>query len=405
MTRQFRWYLGGHAAWFTSLGIQMIAFPWLVAVVLGEPAQRVGIAQMAVMAPAMLFMLYGGAVADRADCRRLLLRYQAMATLPPLALAGCIMAGALGYSVLIAYGLAMGTLTAFVMPTRDTLLSRVVIHGRARAIAITSAAQFIFQLIGIGATGFAGRIGASALLVTQAVILGLGAWSVSRLAPAPPTATHREGESTLAAMQDGLRAVRRSDRLFPVVVSMLAVGIFYGGAFSVVLPLMVRDVFGGSSGEMALVNTAFWVGTIASTLLQIRQGALQRPGRAVLLGLAWGSIVLLAMAVPSPLWVFALVCVVWGAGAGVVLTQGRTIVQLETPESHRARALAIFQLGFTGGSPIGALGMGYLVANVGPRAALVYPAAAMIVVLAILFLRSGLWGHTARPSLSHSPRS
>jgi hypothetical protein len=65
--RPFRWYLGGHAAWFTSFGIQMILFPWLVAVVLQESAQRVGIAQMAVMAPAIVFMLYGGAVADRAD--------------------------------------------------------------------------------------------------------------------------------------------------------------------------------------------------------------------------------------------------------------------------------------------------------------------------------------------------
>src|SRR5215510_9017692 len=154
MTRQFRWYLGGHAAWFTSLGIQMIAFPWLVAIVLGEPAQRVGIAQMAVMAPAMLFMLYGGAVADRADCRRLLLRYQAMATLPPLALAGFITAGALGYSVLIAYGLAMGTLTAFVLPTRYTLRSRLLNLGRERPIAIALAAQFIYQFSGIGPASF-----------------------------------------------------------------------------------------------------------------------------------------------------------------------------------------------------------------------------------------------------------
>jgi hypothetical protein len=91
-------------------------------------------------------------------------------------------------------------------------------------------------------------------------------------------------------------------------------------------------------------------------------------------------------------------------GAGVALTQGRTIVQLETPESHRARTLAIFQLGFTGGSPIGAVGMGYLAALVGPRAAVIYPAAAMLVVLAFLFVRSGLWGHASRPSLSSAAR-
>jgi MFS family permease len=378
----------------------MIVFPWLVAVVLKEPAQRVGIAQMAVMAPALLFMLFGGTVADRADCRRLLLRYQLLATLPPLALAGVIATGALGYYALLVYGLAMGTLTAFVVPARDTLLTRIVRHGRERAVAITSAGQFICQLVGIVVAGFAGRIGALTLLVGQAVILVFGAFAVSRLAPAPPAAAHRHDESRLAAMRDGLRAVRRSDRLFPVVVSMLSVGIFYGGAFAVILPLMVRDVFGGGSGELALVNTCFWGGTIASTVLQIRLGALRRPGRAVLLSLAGGGIVLAGMSVPGPLWVFALICLVWGVGAGVVLTQGRTIVQLETPESHRARTLAIFQLGFTGGSPIGAVGMGYLAAQVGPRAAVVYPAAAMLVVLAFLFVRSGLWGHAARPSVS-----
>src|SRR5262249_61763470 len=95
----------------------MIAFPWLVAIVLGEPAQRVGIAQMAVMAPAMLFMLYGGAVADRADCRRLLLRYQAMATLPPLALAGFITAGGPGDSPFFTYAPAPGPPTPFVVAT------------------------------------------------------------------------------------------------------------------------------------------------------------------------------------------------------------------------------------------------------------------------------------------------
>lgn len=398
-TPQFRWYLGGLAAWYTSFGIQMIMFPWLVAVVLREPAQRVGIAQMAVMAPAMLFMLYGGTVADRADCRRLLFRYQLLAMLPPLALVGVMAGGGLGYHVMLAYGLAVGTFTAFVVPARDALLSRVVRQGRARAIAITSAAQFLFQLVGIVVAGFAGRLGANALLVGQAVILALGAYAVSRLAPAPPAAAHRHDESPLAAMQDGLRAVRRSDRLFPVVVAMLSVGVFYGGAFAVILPLMVRDVFDGGSGELALVNTCFWGGTIASTLLQIRVGALRRPGRAVLLSLAWGAIGLVAMSVPGPLFAFALICLGWGVGAGVVLTQGRTIVQLETPESHRARALAIFQLGFTGGAPIGALGMGYLAAHVGPRVAVIYPAAAMLVVLALLYLRSGLWRHVARSSM------
>jgi MFS family permease len=394
---QFRWYLGGAATWFTSFGMQSILFPWLVAVVLREPAQRVGIAQMAMMAPAIAFMLLGGAVADRADCRLLLLRYHLLAALPPLALASAVLAGASGYPGLLGYGIAMGTLSAFMTPARDALLSRVVRRGRERAIAVTSAGQFICQLAGIVVAGWAGRIGALALLMGQAVILVAGALAFSRLAPAPPAAAQRHDESRLGAMRDGLREVARSERIFPVIVAMLAVGVFYGGTFSVIMPLIVRDVYGGGSGGLAVVNTCFWAGTIASTVLQIRLGALHRPGRAVLVALTGGAVVMAAMSVPGPLWAFALICLVWGVGAGVTLTQGRTIVQLEAPESHRARVLAIFQLGFAGGAPIGALGLGYLAAHAGPRQAAIYPAAAMSVVLGFLFLRSALWRHTTAP--------
>jgi len=115
--------------------------------------------------------------------------------------------------------------------------------------------------------------------------------------------------------------------------------------------------------------------------------------------------VLAAMAAPAPLWIFALICLVWGVGGGVSLIQGRTIVQLEAPESHRARVLAIYQLGFTGGAPIGALAMGYVTALTGPRPAAIYPAAAMIVVLVFLFLRSALWRHTAAPDRLAGSRS
>jgi len=395
---QFRWYLTANAAWFASFGVQMTLFPWLVAVALREPASRVGIAWTAMMAPAIVFMLLGGAVADRADGRRLLIYYHLLAAGPPLALAGVAATGVLSYPVLIGYALAAGTLGAFVVPARDALLTRVVSRQRERAIAVTSTAQFVFQIVGIVVAGSASAIGAAPLLAGQAAVFALGALAVSRLRPAPPASGQPRGESRLRAMLEGLREAWASPRILPVMVGMLAFGVLYGGSFAVILPLIVRDVYGGSSSELALVNTAFWAGTIAATLAQIKAGALRRPGRAVVVSMAGGVLILGAMAVPAPLWRFVALCFAWGAGAGVVLNQGRTIVQLETRESHRARALAIFQLGFAGGAPVGALALGYLVVLVGPRTAAVVPAAAMTIVLAFLVVRSGLWRHaTAAP--------
>jgi MFS family permease len=395
VTGQFAWYLGTQASWFTSFGVQTIVFPWLVAVALREPAQRVGIAQTAMMAPAIAFMLLGGTVADRGDCRALLVRYHVLAAGPPLILAIVAVSGVLSYPVLIGYALTAGTLGAFVVPTRDALLTRVVSRERERAIAVTSAVQFLCQMVGILAAGWTSAVGAAPLLVGQGLLLALGALAALRLLPAPSRPESRRDESRLRAMQDGVREAWASERVFPILVGMLAVGVLYGGSFAVILPLVVRDVYGGSSSELALVNVCFWAGTIGATLAQIRLGALQRPGRAVLVAMACGALILAAMAVPGPLWRFAALCGVWGVGAGVVLTQGRTIVQLGTRESHRARALAIFQLGFTGGAPLGALALGYVVAVVGPRAAVVFPAATMTIVLAVLLSRSRLWGHDA----------
>ena len=391
--RAFPWYLAGIASWFSSYGMQTIVFPWLVAVVLHEPATRVGIAQMSLSAPSILFMMLGGAVADRADVRRLLVRGHLLGALPPLALAAAIAMGEFSYAALIAYALAVGTLGAFIMPARDAMLGRVAGADLGRAVAVMSATQFAAQLAGIAAGAAAGRIGAAALLVAQGVVLALGGLAALRLPPVFPVA--HAGESRLAAMRGGLREAMASPVIWPVIVTQLAVGILYVGAFLVVLPLLVRDVYAGGSLELSLVSFCFWGGTIAATLAQIRLGSLRWPGRAILLGLTFGALVLAAMSLPLPLGGLLFLCLVWGLGAGVVITQGRTLVQAAAPASHRARVLSLFQLGMMGGAPIGALLIGYLTAFTGPRAATVYPAACMLLILAWLWNRSRLWQQRA----------
>ena len=388
--RAFPWYLAGTSSWFASSGMQTIVFPWLVTVVLHEPAARVGIAQMSLMAPSIFLMLLGGAVADRADCRRLLVRGHLVAALPPLLLGAAIAGGWLAYGGLIAYALAVGTAGAFVMPARDAMLTRVAAGGLGRAVAVMTATQFAAQLVGIAVGGSAGTIGAPALLLLQTAVLAFGGIAALRLPAAPPMAG-AAARSRLGAMRDGLRAAAESSILVPVLIANLAVGVLYVGAFLVILPLVVRDVYGGGSAQLSLVSLGFWGGTIGSTLVQIRLGALRRPGRAIVVALFLGAGVLAAMAWPSPFPAFVALCLVWGLGAGVVMTQARTLVQSAAPETHRARILSLFQLGLMGGAPVGALLIGYLAALTGPRGAAVYPATCMLLVLAGLLLRSRLW--------------
>src|SRR5262245_10841548 len=389
-TRAFPWYLGGIAAWFSSFGMQTFLFPWLVTVVLHEPAARVGIAQMSLMAPSIVFMVLGGAMADRTDVRRLLVRGHLVVALPPLVLAAAITHGWLSYGALIIYALAVGTFGAFVVPARDAMLGRVAGGDLGRAVAIMSATQVTSQLAGIAAGAAAGRIGAPALLVLQAAVLAAGGLAALRLPSAPPQ-PHATAQSRRAAMLDGLREARGSPVIAPVLVAQLGAGILFVGSFLVVMPLLVRDVYAGGSAELSLVSFFFWGGTIMATLAQIRIGAMRRPGRAILVGLTFGAVVLAAMSLAFPFRGVLALCRAWGLGGGVVITQCRTVVQQAAPASHRARILSLFQLGLMGGAPVGALLIGYLAAFVGPRAAPVYPAACMLLIVAGLVTRSQLW--------------
>lgn len=384
--RSFAWYLGGLGTWFGSLGLQMVLFPFLAAIVLEESAFRVGLAQTALMAPSILFMIFGGAFAERRDTRSLLIRIHMLASVPPFLMAAILVAGELSFGWIILYGLAMGTMSAFAIPARDSLLSHVAEKSFGpdiqRAVVLASGIQFVGQLAGIILAGTENLVGAPALLIFQAIVMLGGAVMVRKLAAAPPM--DRPPAHPLEDMRDGIRTVFASPILMPVVLGMFAVGVLYVGAFMVLLPLMVRDYYGGDAGGISLVNICFWGGTIVSTFTLLRLGHIHRRGLVLTCSLSSGAVVLFLIGIPAPFWVMCLLCFCWGLGAGTSMTMSRTIVQLAAPPSHRARVLSIFQLGFAGGGPIGAFITGFIIAATDVHVAAWIPSATMVGVLLVL---------------------
>jgi MFS family permease len=390
--RQFPFYIGSLGAWFLGLGLQFVLFPWLVAIVLQAPPHLVGIAQTALMAPSIVFILLGGAVADHNDGRKLLIRYHLFSAIPPLVLAAVIGSGNLSYIAVVVFGLAIGTLGAFAMPARDALLGHVAGGNLPRAVAIVTGVQFLAQLIGMVGASQAEALGAPVLLSIQAAIMALGAAACWKLTPAAPN-KDRAGGSRFAAIVEGMREAFSTPSIWPVIIAMLGIGIFYIGSFNVLLPVMVRDDYGGGAQEIATVNFFFWGGALVSIFAQVRLGQLRHPGKAMLVSLFLSALVLIAMALQLPFYGLCALCALWGISAGINMTQGRTIVQMAAPPSHRARILSLFQLGFMGGAPVGTLLIGYLAKLTDVHAACIPPALIMLGLLVFLRLRSQLWAH------------
>ncbi len=386
----FRPYLVGLASWFVAQGIAMVMVQWIIADVLHRPADDLGLAQMCSMGPSLLFMLWGGAVADRGDPRRQLMICHMLAALPPIGLAVLAWRGELSFAAMIVYGIASGTIAAFAVPARDGLLPRVTYLPMPRAVPIVTGMQFLCQLIGIAAAMSADRTGAVSLLLAMAVVMLAGVAAVSRLKPHPLAYPGRSVDGH--GLIDGVRVVARERRIWPVIVLLFAVGLFYVAPFVVVLPIAVRDVYGGGSAKLALVNLMFWTGTIAASFAMARFGAgLVRRGRAVVLALSLGFVVLAMLSTLPPFPLLLALIFVWGTGAGVTMTQGRTIVQMAAPPSHRGRVLALFQLGFMGGAPIGAPVVGVIAYGQGLPTAMLAAVIGMIVVLGVVLATSTIW--------------
>jgi MFS family permease len=387
--------MGGVWFYYISTGIQGVIFPWIIAIVLHESSARVGIAQMTMMLPMLVFTLFGGALADRVDLRLHLRRLQALQMVPPVLLAVIIYTGHLSYEVMLAFGIVLGTLGAYVMPTRDAMLTLIAIRNLQgniqRGVALSMSGQFLGQVGGFLIGGTAMIVGAPALFAFQSLLLLGAVVTTSKLTPAPPTSTGAPRTSQIVAIKEGLVVIWQSERLRPVVLMMFMSGILFMGVFMVLFPIMVRDVYHGSSFELALINMCFFGGIGLSSFILSRLRPIRRQGRAMMLAMCTGSVVMTIMHFGFSIYVVDVLAGAWGLAAGVSMTQSRAVVQ-EFAEPHmRARLISAFQLGSMGGGPIGAVLTGYVIKYLGVLNAVLVPVGLMAVLWLSIFFFTPLW--------------
>ena len=378
-------------------------FAWLVTMVLHETPQMVGVAQMAMLVPVMLLMLFGGGVADALGGRRVAILAQSFAVVPSIGLLLVLAFDALDFRLMIIYAVAMGCATAFVTPARDGLLNLVAEGRIQRTVTLVSLIQFGVQMVGFTVAGLAGRIGPLAVIGFQTAVLIVGAVAYTRL-PAPPvrSVVMPSLRDLVGSVVEGSQTVLRSDSMRPVVVQNIAMGICFMGSYIVAMPLLVREVYQGDAADLSMVMIANALGLVTSILLLLLGGGLRRQGRALLLAHFLGCIFLAAAGLDFGFWA-AIACIyLWGACGGVAMSMSRTIMQEAAPDGQRGRVMAFFSFSFMGAGPLGALIAGYLVGWVGPPIALFISSATLMVVIVAVALTSSLWNMTADAFLATS---
>ena len=378
----YTWFISGVGSWFTALGMQGVLFSWLVVGVLQAEAEWVGIAQSALMLPSILLVLIGGMVADRSDGRLLLIGLHVVASVLSACLVVIVANEWLSMTLLIGYALCIGSVQAFVMPTRDSLLSEVAGANMLRAVAGMTLTQWLSQALGALLAGSARWFGIVPALCMHSLILLAGAPTLRKLPPTPSKSRAGQARASLSDILEGVREVLESPVLRPLLVLVLVVGIGFIGPYLVVLPILVRDYYGGDVAQLAALNMAFPLGTIFGAGAVLWYGGMRRKGLAQVLALLGGACCVGVLSFGLPFWGALLTVGVWGTSASIFMSAGRTVFQEQARPSHRARVLSVYTLGFMGTTGlVGAPLAGVMVDWVGPLMTCTFASGVMIVAV------------------------
>jgi MFS family permease len=368
-SRDFRLLTIGNIV--TNLGTQatLVALPYQVFVQTRSPLLT-GLLGAVELGPIATMSLYGGALADRLDRRRLLLFDQIALVAISAALGAGALAGRPPLGLLYVLAGLLAGFSAIQNVARSAIVPNVVAPEELRgALALTFGLYQLTMVVGptVGGALIAIFGIGTAYLVDAVSCFGMVA-AVVAMTSQPPVGAGEQGAGgtpILAAIRDGLRFVRSERALLGSFGIDLAAMTF--GMPRTLFPVLSLTVYHtGAAGTGAL----FAAVSAGATVAALSTGWLHRVRRLGLVViwavLAWGAAIALAGLV-STLWAAIVLLALAGAADSISAVCRSTINQTVTPDAMRGRMSAAFSLVVTSGPRLGDIESGSVASLTTPR--------------------------------------
>jgi MFS family permease len=263
--RNFRLFWFGQTLSLVGTWMQSMAEGWL-ALLLSNSAFVVGMVAAAQALPILLLSLHAGVVIDRNDKLRIVRTAQALLCLQASAAWYLTWSHHLTIAWLLILALANGTIVAFEIPARQSLIVDLVgRHDLPAAIALNSSGFNIARVIGpsIGAIiiaqlGIAWCFGVNALSYV-AVLVGLF------LIKLPGWIAPARTVSPLEGIREGVRYMRRTPAV-NALIRFIAINAVFGAPYLTLMPVVARDQLHLGAGGYGALLACVGVGGVMGAL-------------------------------------------------------------------------------------------------------------------------------------------
>ena len=392
-SRDFRLLFVAGTVFYLGAMVSYVAIPFQVYRLTGSNF-AVGAVGLVELVPLIVFGLYGGALADHVDRRRLLIwTGVAQACFTAVLAVNAFRDRPSIWVIFVVAGLLTSS-SSLQRPSREALMPRTVRHDQITAgNALTSLGMQIGVLLGPAIGGLlVAYVGIGWCYVVDIVGLAVATAMYVAMRPYP----HAAGTTppSLAGIADGMRyALRRRDLLGTYLVDLAAMFL----AMPVVLfPALAEEVFARPE-LLGLLYTAETIGALVATALSGWTSRVHHHGRAIVIAAAaYGAMIALAGLMPS-LWLVALFLALSGAADMISAVFRGTVWNQTIPEQMRGRLAGIEMLSYSLG-PLGGQVRAGLVADLWTvRGSIASGGLACVagVALTALWLRD-FWDYDAR---------
>ncbi|MXN49359.1 MFS transporter [Shinella kummerowiae] len=359
--------------------VRDVASSWLVTDLSAAPA-AVALIQAASTFPIFLLAIPAGVLSDILDRRKFLIVIQLILATASISLLTLSATGLQSITSLVAFTFIGGIGAALMAPTWQAIVPELVTKADVKgAIALNSLGINISRSIGPALGGvLLATFGAA---VTYGVDVISYVFVISALLwwRRPANSEDALSERFFGAFRAGLRYAKSSRELHVVLVRA-AVFFAFSSAVWALLPLVARNLLGGTAGFYGVLLGAVGVGAIGGAfLMPILRARFDVDGLLLLAAIA-AAAVMAGLSLAPPQWVAILLLLVLGAGWITALTTLNGTAQSVLPNWVRGRSLAIYLTVFNGAMTAGSLTWGTIAEALGISATLLVAAAGLTVV-------------------------
>jgi MFS family permease len=397
--RPFRWLVTGTTINLLGSGVAPVALAFAV-LDLGGDATDLGIVVGLYALADVGAVLFGGVLGDRLPRGVMLQGTSAAAAVVQGVVALSLIGGWSSIPLLAGLGMLNGSMSALGGPSSSAVTQQTVPAAVLQtAISWRRISQNIALILGNGVAGLlVVLVGSGWALAFDALTFAVAAWCFTRLS-VPRASAPAVRESLGRDVAAGFREVMRHTWLWLLILQALLYHLFYGGAQSVLGPIVVSDHLGRPAWGWAL--SAMMLGFVVGGLVTLRW----RPRHALFAGTCF-----LALTAAFPLamaWSDSLVLLLAGAflhGFGLeIFSVGWDLsIQEQVEPDKLARVYSFDAIGSYIARPVGLALTGPVATLVGYRAWLTV-VGAVIIGSVLVALTSGEVRRLVRAEPSQEP--